>query len=279
MKKLILITLVSLLSTFTAMAKYTIHSSKGDVRIERNGQLTPIQKGMEVFATDNIHIPQGAKVEILNSVNSKIFSSTRAGEFNVAHIIINAQIKANDHGANVGSNLQMTRLGTSKNKNPMWVQKGKVTRTMEQYDPTADKMTADPTHLGNWIAANINTTTEKSFPVTVIHNATGDSGLSFRLENTIDFPVYFNIIKIHGDSIATADISELGQPMGSYVVLPGQAISREQFGGLQPGNRHILVLTPFYFDIDELIPKIRKAASKATTVTDDDETSAYILTL
>lgn len=278
MKKLILITLAALLPMLTAMAKYTIHSSKGDVRIERSGQLVPVQKGMEVNATDNIHIPQGAKVEILNSVNSKIFTSTRAGDFNVTRIMIDAQIKANDHGANVGGNLQMTRLGTSKNKSPMWVQKGKVTRTMEQYDPTAEKMEADPTHLGNWIASTINARNPKPLPVTVTHTATGDSGLSFRLENTIDFPVYFNIIKIQGDSISTAAISELGQPMGSYVVLPGQSISREQFRGLQPGNRHILIMTPYYFDIDELIPKVREAASKATTAA-DDETPAYILTL
>lgn len=278
MKKLILIALAALLPMFAAMAKYTIHSSKGDIRIERGGQLVPVQKGMEVNATDNIHIPQGAKVEILNSVNSKIFTSTRAGDFNVTRIMIDAQIKANDHGANVGGNLQMTRLGTSKNKSPMWVQKGKVTRTMEQYDPTAEKMEADPTHLGNWIAATVNAPTRKPLPVTVTHNPTGDSGLSFRLENTLDFPVYFNVIKIKGESITTATISELGQPMGSYVVLPGQAISREQFGGLQPGNRHILVLTPYYFDIDELIPKVCEAASNTTTVASDD-TPAYLLTL
>lgn len=278
MKKLILITLVALLPMFTAMAKYTIHSSKGDVRIERGGQLLPVQKGMEVNATDNIHIPQGAKVEILNSVNSKIFTSTRAGEFNVTRIMIDAQIKANDHAANVGGNLQMTRLGKSKNSSPMWVQKGKVTRTMEQYDPTAEKMEADPTHLGNWIAATVNTEANKPLPVKVTHNTIDHSGLSFRLENTLDFPVYFNVIKIQGDSVATADISELGQPMGSYVVLPRQAISREQFTGLQPGNRHILIMTPYYFDIDQLIPKVRQAASEATTVTDDD-TPAYILTL
>lgn len=278
MKKIILITLLAVLPFFSAMAKYTIHSAKGDVRIERNGQLMPVEKGMEVTATDNIHIPQGAKVEILNSVNSKIFTSTRAGQFNVTRIMIDAQIKANDHGANVGGNLQMTRLGMSKGKSPMWVQKGKVTRTMEQYDPTAEKMEADPAHLGNWIAATARTAASKPMPVQVSHSRPGESGLSFKLENTLDFPVYFNIIKMQGDSIETVTISELGQPMGSYVVLPGQTISREQFSGIDHGNRHIMIMTPYYFDIDELIPKVREAAGSATAVVDDD-TPAYMLPL
>lgn len=279
MKKLFLIMLTALLPMFAAQAKYTIHSAKGDIRMERNGQVSMVVEGMEVNATDNIIIGQDAKVEILNSVNSKIFTSTRAGKFNVTRIIIDAQIKANDHAANVGSDLKMTRLGVSKGKNPMWVQKGKVTRTMEQYDPTAEKMEADPTHLGNWIAAAAKSGQSKPMPVSVTHSTSGESGLTFRLENTLDFPVYFNVIKIDGDSIATASISELGQPMGSYVVLPGQAISREQFAGLKSSNRHILVMTPYYFDIDQLIPKIREAATETGLNVSSDDTAAYVLTL
>lgn len=281
MKKILLITLSALFTVFPLMAKYTIHSIKGDVKIERSGQLVPVTKGMEVSATDNLHIATGSKVEILNSVNSKIFSSTRSGEFNVTRIMIDAQIKARDHGANVGRNLQMTRLGKSKNSNPMWVQKGKVTRTMEQYDPTADKIQTDPTHLAGWIVTTMTNGKKcaKDFPVKVSHQSTAAGGLNFTLENSLDFPVYFNILKTTGDSINSIAISELGQPMGSYVVLPGQTISREQFSGIKPESRHLLILTPYYFDIDELLPKIREASSTPTRTFDDDETSAFMLAL
>lgn len=281
MKRILLITLSTILTVLPSMAKYTIHSIKGDVKIERAGQLVSVTKGMEVSATDNLHIAQGAKVEILNSVNSKIFSSTRAGEFNVTRIVIDAQIKAKDHGANVSGNLQMTRFGKSKNNNPMWVQKGKVTRTMEQYDPTADKIQTDPTHLANWIVATMAASAKnsgKEFPVKVDHQSTPAGGLNFTLENSLDFPVYFNILKTEGDSISSVAISELGQPMGSYVVLPGQTISREQFSGIKPDSRHLLILTPYYFDIDELLPKIREASGTETLVF-DDETPAFMLTL
>lgn len=280
MKKILLITLSMILSMLPAMAKYTIHSTKGDVKVERAGKLIPVTKGMEVSATDNIHIATGAKVEILNSVNSKIFTSTRSGEFNVTRIMIDAQIKAKDHGANVGGNLQMTRFGKQKDSNPMWVQKGKVTRTMEKYDPTAEKTQTDPGHLARWILATMATpgNTTRNFPVKVSHHASSDSSLNFTLENTLDFPVYFNILKTTGDSIPTIDISELGQPMGSYVVLPGQSISREQFRGISPAEKHLLILTPYYFDIDELLPRIR-ATEADPAITFDDETPAFMLTL
>ena len=57
------------------------------------------------------------------------------------------------------------------------------------------------------------------------------------------------------------DVSELGQPVGSYVILPGQTLARTQEKAPDSSQKHILIATHYYFSIDDLVEALRSAAA------------------
>lgn len=265
-----------LAAALSAAPRYTVFSVGKNVQIKRNGAILVPEKGMEVRATDYVVIGKGGSIEILNSLNSMIFKCEQEGEFSVTRIMIDAR-DANDTGA-AASIRERTRFAGNMGKSSnVYVETGMVKRAMATYDSEAGNLQIEPKSLSRHVVNTLRKSgglTDLAFPVGIEHTA-ADGGLQFQLVNTMEFPLYFNIIKITDAATEQIDISELGQPTGCYVLLPGQSISREQFSGIDPHESHILIMTHCRFNIDDLMDGIDEVKKARDEIVPDTNLSVY----
>lgn len=276
MKRLILL-LAILVAAVSLSANYTIYSFSGKVTVTQAGKQTAAEKGMKVNASDQIEIGQGAKVEIYNAATKEIFTSSTAGRNSVMGIMLDARKQASKTTGAINDRMRFSAPGG--NPDTRLYTEGLVKRSMQTYDPGAESLVVEPRALALHIAGalrnpqTLDTDAANSIPLTHSHKDGG--GLQFRVENTRSFPIYINVIKVSETALGNVEISELGQPMGSYVVLPGQAISREHFAGLDMAQSHILILTNCRFDIDELIEQVNMIF--ADNVTDSPDANLPVM--
>lgn len=276
MKRLLLfIAIIS--ATVTLHANYTLYSFTGNITITQAGKQVTPEKGMKVNASDQIDIPQGAKVEIYNSATKEIFSSSVAGKNSVMGIMLDARKQASKTAGAINDRMRFSAGGG--NPDTRLYTEGLVKRSMQVYDPGAESLVVEPRalalHIANALLAP-QTLESSAIPTPVAHSHLDGGGMQFRVENVLGFPVYLNVVKIRETSLGSVEISELGQPMGSYVVLPGQAIAREHFAGLDPAESHILVITHCRFDIDELIEHINTILSENDNEQPDSNLPVYL---
>ena len=276
MKRLLLfIAIIS--ATVTLHANYTLYSFTGNITITKAGKQVTPEKGMKVNASDQIDIPQGAKVEIYNSATKEIFSSSVAGKNSVMGIMLDARKQASKTAGAINDRMRFSAGGG--NPDTRLYTEGLVKRSMQVYDPGAESLVVEPRalalHIANALLAP-QTLESSAIPTPVAHSHLDGGGMQFRVENVLGFPVYLNVVKIRETSLGSVEISELGQPMGSYVVLPGQAIAREHFAGLDPAESHILVITHCRFDIDELIEHINTILSENDNEQPDSNLPVYL---
>lgn len=269
------------LMAFATEAQYTIYSVSGSVIVESSGKQTPVTKGMALKATDVLIIPQDAKVEVYNDLDKRIYSSIHSGKISVTKLMVEAHNTASNHRVSVGSQM---RFGKKKDNsdNRVYAEKGMVHRSLAAFDPEGDILPMDAETLGRYlagiIAGTIETDTE-ALPVEISHGPTPRQGLAFRVENTLDFPIYFNIIKVGGKAGNEVSISQLGQAHGSYLLLPCQSISREHLDRLPPEERHFLVMTHDQYDFDRVIDEIRRFLSSSDSIVADRPLPIYVVEL
>lgn len=275
MQRIILI-LLSALVALGLSARYSIHSFTEGVKVEVGGKSVAPTKGMAVKAADYLVIPQGGKVEIYNDVDKRVYTSIKSGKISVTRLMIDARGAASDNNATVISKLQFGKKGGGEAKN-VYVEKGMVRRSLAVYDPEADNVEMDGNTLGRYMAAAILSGKKDTgdSPVSVTSDHLAEGGMKFRVENTLEYPVYFNVIKISYTQGSPVEISLLGQPAGSYVVLPGQSLAREHFPKMNPGERHILVMTRCQYDIDEVIERINESLSVPETAMSESDLPVY----
>lgn len=247
-------------------ATIKVHRLAGKVTVVTGKTETPLKVGQVLNPGSTVVIPDGAKLEIINDVTGKIYESTSNGRITISRMMLSADSHSADNTGNVHG--QMRRFdsgGQNKNKR-VYVETGMVKRSMREYDPEAGSMELDiPTlagYLKNVIAGRL---TSKPMPVELTHSRTEQIGMQFRLVNSMEFPIYFNVLKIHkeSDGKQKITISEVGQPTGSYVILPQQALSRENFKAIPEDERHILVATHCLFDMDRLLELINTEETSA----------------
>lgn len=264
-------------ATLFAATPYTIFSVGKNVQIKRNGALIAAEKGMEVKATDYVVIGKDGSIEILNGLNSMLFKCEKEGEFSVTRIMIEAR-DANSTSAAASIREKTRFTGSTGKSSNVYVETGMVKRSMATYDSEAGNIQIEPKSLSYHVVNTIRKNAELKdlfFPVG-IESASVNGGLRFHLVNTMEFPLYFNIIKITDPSCEQIDISELGQPTGCYVLLPGQAISREQFSGIDPAETHILIMTHCRFNIDDLMDGIDEVKKEKDGIIPDASLSVYM---
>ncbi|MDE5808014.1 MAG: hypothetical protein K2H76_07830 [Muribaculaceae bacterium] len=256
----ILAILLLALSFGTAWAHYTLHTVVGDVKVESAGKTAAATKGQAVKATDYIIIPQGGKVEILNDLDKRVYTSIKPGKISVTKLMIEARGLASDNGANVASRMSLGRK-SPKGSEKVYVEKGMVRRSLATYDPEGDMMEMDAETLGRYVASSIKDgsfSSGEGAPVSITSQRLPEGGIGFKMENTLQFPVYFNIIKLRKGDNSGVEISPLGQPAGSYVVLPSQTLSREHFPAISEDEVHLLVMANCQYDVDKVIEEIIK---------------------
>lgn len=278
MKRILFSLLLSALATATALAQYSIHSCSGDVKIRKGMQLTTAAKGASVSAADILELGEGSEVEILNAANSKTYKCTTPGQTSVSGIMISATTLSANKGKSIRDNMNFSRSSATGSSH-VYVEAGMVKRSMATYDPEAKNIEVDPRQLSICVInalRNPESMQGAECPANFSHAATAGGGLGFSVGNTLGAPIYFNVLKVTGDSLAGISISELGQPSGSYVLLPSQTISREQLSPLPANERHIMVMTHFNFDIDKLIEHIESIATNNETAVPDSSLNVYL---
>lgn len=260
MRKLLLI--LVLFSFLPLSAHYRIHSVTEGVMLESAGKKSAATKGLAVKPSDNLIIPPGGKVEIYNDLDKRIYTSVSEGKTSVTRLMIDARSAASDNRGNVASRLRFGKKGANSDKR-LYVEKGMVRRSLGVYDPEGEKIVADPSVMASYIASRLSASNDSisdTMPAKTEHATLPDGGKMFKVMNTLEFPVYFNIVKIqrHSEKVSVK-ISEMGQPAGIYVLLPDQTLERGHHHPLPSDEIHLMVMAHCQFDIDEMIEELEKA--------------------
>lgn len=281
MKKLILFLILTLLAPMSVSAKYLLYGYTGDVLLKQaDGNVKP-EKGMELNASDEIIIPSGAQVEIYNTATKEIFTSVNSGLKSVIGIMLDARRQSEKTTSAINDRMRFSAGGGQNDKSRLYTE-GLVKRSMQVYDPEAENLTIKPETLALHVLNKIRKTGSGdpiALPTSLTYSRMGESGLEFKLENTLSFPIYVNIVKINETSLDSVEISELGQPMGCYVVLPGQSLGRQHFDGLSSADSHLFILTYCRFDIDELISTVNSMLPGEVEGDADNQLPVYITRL
>ncbi len=274
-------TLIALLLIAAAplRADYLVRDVSGQVQLARNDKIVAVVKNMTLAPSDMVMLGTGASLNILDTKDSKIYTAATPGLYSVSRLIYDARRKARSNASSVHGKLRLT-----KDKAPegvVYVEKGKVTRALTVYDPEARNIQMDIDKLASRLYLLMRdslgqTTSQPDATVLSQHLETG--GLSFMVENTLSYPIYFNVFKINGAD-GSVTISELGQPVGSYAILPTQFLAREQRAGLATDELHIMIMSDFFFDIDELLAGLNALIDKNEEITDTENIPIYLLPL
>lgn len=263
-----------------AMAKYTVKAVAGDVKLKQGGHLVAAAPGMEIKAADLIVVGHDASLDILDSLDSKIYTTSTPGQSTVTRIVFDAKKAARSNSDAVNGNLRMGR--SSQGQGIVYVEKGKVTRALSVYDPTAREVRVDVDKLANRVYAmmldSLHGTAEAPSGIDIRYERTEGGGLRFLVGNNLTFPIYFNVFKITDGKTERVEISELGQPVGSYALQPAQIIVREQLSGCDPSESQVLIMTNYYFDIDELIARLNALTSAGDRPVAEADFPLYIKT-
>ena len=258
MKQFLLLLFSIAFGCAVACAQYSVHSVEGNVTLKKGLQTIKVVKGLTLSPSDMLDLGEGAQIEIFNSANSQTYKCSQTGMTSVSGIMIRAKSLAGNKGKSIRDNMNFSRTSGSGTGH-VYVESGMVKRSMATYDPDAKNIEVDPKVLSIAVISALKDPSGVKVtecPATFTHAANADGGLGFSIGNTLSSPIYFNVLKVSGDSLGGVSISELGQPSGSYVLLPSQTISREQLSPMKTGERHILIMTNFNFDIDKLIEHI-----------------------
>ena len=244
------VALMIVLCSLVVQANYSLSSVRGKVEVKHGGKVVLAEPGMKVGSADLIILGQDGSVEVLDKRDSKLYRRDQKGEISVLSLIFEAKKEA---GSNAGAVHRKVSFGkSSEEEGKMYVEKGKITLALEEYDPAGENFMIDAKVMARYIADVLCSGAPDSlqtFPTTLIHKANAEEGLMFRVD--------INVIKIRVvDNQIQLRISELGQPIGCYVLLPCQSLMRSQCKGGNSDEAHILVATHYYFSIDELIEEL-----------------------
>lgn len=278
MKRLISSLMLLFAFALFAAADYSVKAVEGNVLLLKHGKTIKLKSGTKLDPTDFIQIENGSKLVVLNSSDSKLYTFSTAGIERLSRLIFDARQKSKSKIASVYNNLRFTR--EKDNSGVVFVEKGKVTRSMQAFDPEAADRQMDIDKLGEklyvMLRDSLGQMSDENIPA--MTQRIDPDGLAFMVENPLDHPIYFNVFKINGND-GSISISELGQPVGCYAILPTQFLAREQGAGINPQELHVMVMTDFYFDIDQLLTKLNTLLDSKADITNVEDVKLYLLPL
>lgn len=137
-----------------AMAQYSIRAVKGKVEVKHLGKVTPAQVDMALGGADLIIIGEGSSVQILNKQDSKLYTRDIPGEVSVMTLMFDAKKAAANNRRNVGANVSTGKA--AEEEGHMYVEKGKITLALEEYDPSSENFMIDAKVMGRYIVDMLN---------------------------------------------------------------------------------------------------------------------------
>ncbi len=266
-----LIAIILLLSGATeAMAHYRVFAVTGKVTLRHGRETGEALPGTDVAPADLITIPEGGSIELLDTRDSKTYKVAKPGQYSPSSIIFEARRQSSETTAAVNRNLRIGKGGNTA-KSTVYLAKGKVTRALQNYDPHSDTLQIDNKMLGHYVRAMLARKSASDdaaqFPVPVKSERTPEGALTLMLRNNIQFPLYFNVLRIN-PADGSVSLAEIGQPVGSYVLLPGQELMRAQLADIDADNRYLVVMAHYYFEVDQLLDAINEEADADSALTD-----------
>lgn len=263
------------MAAISSHAAYVVHNVEGQVVVAKKTGNEAVAKGTELAPNETLELSPASRIEIFNSNTKEVYTAEGPAKMTVIDVMMGARKSSS---SSLGSMAKYVRFGNQDRSNTRRYTEGSVKRAMQIYDPEGGSMSVDPDQLARNILANLaKGGTTPDCPVTVTHAPMGETGREFRVQNTLDFPVYLNVIEVDKDG--NVELSELGQPTGCFVLLPGQAIAREHADGLNPDSRHIVVITHCQFDIDDLLASIKDAKASNQKANPDPSLPVYQVVL
>jgi len=278
LRRAMLAVVLAAMTFVTAVANYSVYSYSGNVKIRQDGKIFVPHKGTKLKPADFVIMEKESRIQILDSRTSRIYTSETPGQTSVTRLMLEAMKQAQSNSRAVNDKIRIGK-NSAEAAGVVYLEKGKVTRALESYDPAADELQIDAASLARQLYCSLVGTASDSvsvFPLEIEHSADTEKGIRFRLTNTLDFPVYFNVLKIKDGVI---DISSVGQPVGCYVVQPAQAFEREAYTSIDEHENNLLIMVPYYFDTDKLIECINDLVSRSPADVAEDGIPLYLKVL
>ena len=252
------LSVILLMAIFGMKAQqFSVFKTSDGVKVENhNRTLEKATVGMSLKPTDIMVIPKGGNVWILEKINNKLYKYDLEGSISVVKIKIEAIKNKQDFP------LFPPTQGSGEKVS---YEPGAVNRDHDVYDPDT---------LAAYIASRILESESDGMPVVLRYGLTGNGGYSYRLENDLNLFVYFNVLKYKNGVV---EISPLGQRSGNYVLPPGHVLQREQVLPLPTDETHVIVVTPFPFDIDSTTQKINSFLQTGTPEARDNTPACVLI--
>lgn len=245
------------------MALYTVHAVSGKVSVKSAGKVVNVKPGMEVKANDMLTVPSGGQVKILNHQDKKIYSSVKAGQFTVMTLMIDAKGVADSNTGTVMRTARFAKSSDTARAQKVYSEKGVVRRALTSVDADGNAIAMDAATLGGILASRVKdgNVEDDVLPVTVEHESSVDCGLKLGICNTLEYPIYFNVICLTGNPESPLDYSVIGQAKGNYLLLPQQSLTKEHLPELPDGEKQILIMSHSDFDVAKVIEEANRQIS------------------
>lgn len=169
--KPVVIVALMLMGVMAAQAQYSISSFSGKVEVKHAGRMAAATTGMKLSAADMIYIGEGSKVQILDSRDSKLYERDIPGEIGLTSLIFEAKKAARDNASAVHRKVSLGKP-VSEEEGKMYVEKGKITLALEEYDPAGENFMIDAKVMARYIVSALKSGNYDSrFPTELQHES------------------------------------------------------------------------------------------------------------
>lgn len=213
-----LILLIIMATSITMYGAYTVHSVAGDVKLVTKGEKVRLKKGMTLHPSDVVEITKGGLLEILNDLDSKIYTCDKPGQLSVMRLMLDAKKSAGDNQGTIGG-----RISLGKSAGPgqtIFEEKGMVLRSI--------LIAGDEDRTTGLSAGKLSKRLHS-----LVENVPGTVGIAVvddrdtvTLNNDVHFPM-MSVFKLH-QALAVADrLERSGNTLDSTIYIPATDMDRD----------------------------------------------------
>ncbi len=189
--------LMTLIATIDSDAALNIFRVKGNVKVkDGSGTSKEAKQRATVKNSDILMIPKGGNIEILNSDNRRIFSSIKEGKMTVQELIDNANKDAKAITKRTNDGLGSAMADNAKVKRNSFAKKGVSVHTANAIIHAPIDLPDGVSYLSYLRSMKNGKDYDDEHDLILIRRNVDhdDETFNFAVFNTLDQPLYFNII-------------------------------------------------------------------------------------